>query len=571
MRHWPLLKVLLLITIASSEFSSAIAAELNAVSQQAIVSTGHPLATDVAIQVMEDGGNAIDAAVAAALTLGVVKSSGSGLGGGCFIIARTEDGEFIAIDGRETAPAKATRDMYLDKDGKAISQASQTGPLAVGTPGALAAYELLLKQAGRKSIAALLQRPAEIAADGFPLSEAEAQAMKILTPTFKRFPGSRVVYLKPDGSHYRPGETFKQPDLAETYRKIASNGSEWFYRGPFAKNVGAWMQQNGGILSTQDFSSYKPGVRKPLMTTYRDYQIVGFPPPSSGGVHIAQILNILEPFNLKAMHAKSPAQFTHTVTEAMRLAFADRAYWLGDPAFAKVPSGLASKSYAKRLSARIKQNKVLTDIKHGLPPGWNQQHFGGDNTTHISAADANGNWVAITATINTLFGSKLIVPGTGLILNNEMDDFSVTPGVPNAFGLIGAQANAIEPGKRMLSSCSPTMVMHDDEPILAVGAAGGPRIITSTLLTIIRRLDLQQSLEQAVQQPRFHHQWWPEELNLETGFSPDQKRQLKSLGHKIGPARTARVHAVGRTDDGKMLTGVADPRAHGKAAGMQQQ
>jgi gamma-glutamyltranspeptidase/glutathione hydrolase len=529
-----------------------------------MVATVHPLATEAALNAMREGGNAIDGAVAAALTLGVVDGFNSGLGGGCFLLIRTADGQFHAIDGRETAPAAATRDMYV-RNGKPQTEWSKTGPLASGVPGALAAYELAVKEHGQRDLAALLRPAAEIAEQGFVLSNVYSQRLASTAAKLAQFEGSRAIFLKPDGQPYHEGETLRQADLAKTYRAIAEHGTNWFYRGPFAQQVAAWMAEHGGILTAKDFADYHPVRREPLVTQYRDYTIVGFPPPSSGGVHVAQILAMLERFNLKQLHEEDPAQFIHVTAEAMKLAFADRAYWLGDPDFARVPRGLNDRQYTKALSQKIDPARASRVKRHGTPPNSVEEVF--RHTTHIAAADAQGNWVAITATINTTFGSKVVVPGTGVVLNNEMDDFAIMPGVPNAFGLVGAEANAVAPGKRPLSSMSPTMVLRDNQPVMTVGAAGGPKIITQATLAIINHLDLGLSLHDAVAAPRFHHQWSPEELVVEHTIDEAIQGRLREFGHTVREESSAGVTQAIAVGDAGELIGVHDPRVPGKAAG----
>jgi gamma-glutamyltranspeptidase/glutathione hydrolase len=343
-------------------------------------------------------------------------------------------------------------------------------------------------------------------------------------------------------------------------------GIDWFYRGEFANRVAAWMEKNGGLLTREDFANYAVKQRTPLQTTYRDYTIVGFPPPSSGGVHVAQILNILEHFDLAELHRREPIVATHVVVEATKLAFADRAHWLGDADFVSVPRGLASKQYAATLAERIQLDKVIEVPKHSTPDGWEQDLFGG-HTAHIAAADDLGNWVAITATVNTTFGSKVIVPGTGIVLNNEMDDFSAQPGVPNVFGLIGAENNSVKPRKRPLSSMSPTIVLQDGRPMLTVGASGGPRIITQVLLAIIRHLDYQMPLDQALAEPRFHHQWVPNEIWCEEAYPVALRVQLEQLGHKLkADDKKGATQAIVWLPERGFL-GVHDPRVPGKAAG----
>ncbi len=556
-----LIVVLAWLTISCAEL--AFFTELAVAAEQCVVATVQPLGTDAGLQAFERGGNAVDTAIAAALTLGVVDSPNSGLGGGCFILIRQPDGSLLAIDGREKAPAAATSDMYV-RDGKADPQLSTQGPLAVGVPGALAAYDLAIEKCGQLGLADLLLPAAEIAEQGFPIDRVYARRLASMADELALFPGSKAVLLKQDGTPYREGEILRQTDLARSYRRIAELGPAWFYQGDFAEAVGQWMAANGGILTAADFVNYEPVERKPLVSTYRDWQIVGFPPPSSGGVHVAQILNILERFDLGKEYQRNPVRATHIMIEAMKLAFADRAYWLGDSDFADVPLGLVDKSYAQTLAKRIQLDRMSDVPAHGNPPRAQEALFG-RHTTHITAADSVGYWVAITATINTTFGSKVIVPGTGIVLNNEMDDFSSQPGIPNAFGLIGAENNAIAPGKRPLSSMSPTIVLDSTgEPVLTAGAAGGPKIITQVLLTLVRTLDLGQELSVAVAAPRHHHQWRPDTVLLESSFPQHIAEGLKGYGHRIEMVDESGVtQAIGRDAEGR-LVGVHDPRIPGK-------
>ncbi|HEX5104232.1 MAG TPA: gamma-glutamyltransferase, partial [Pirellulaceae bacterium] len=359
------------------------------------------------------------------------------------------------------------------------------------------------------------------------------------------------------------------PELAATYRAIADQGPDWFYRGPFAAAAEKWMVEHGGILSADDFAAYKPIVRQPLVTKYRGRTVVGFPPPSSGGVHVAQILNILEQFDLAAIHARDPAEYQHVLAEAMKLAFADRAHWLGDPAFARVPRGLVEKEYAQGLAAKINLAKATPVAGHGAPGDADERVFE-KHTTHIAAADAEGNWVAITQTINTSYGSKVIVPGTGVVLNNEMDDFAIAPGTPNAFGLVGAEANAVAPGKRPLSSMSPTIILEDGQPVMTLGAAGGPTIINQVVQAIVRRFDLQLPLEECLAQPRIHHQWSPDLLRVESKLTEAEQKGLADRGHEltVTTAKIGVTQAIEFDTTSDMFRGLADPRVPGKAAGI---
>ena len=537
-----------------------------ATGQRWMIATGHATATEAAADVFRDGGNAVDAAVAAALTLGVVDGNNSGIGGGCLVLIHTSDGRLIAIDGRETAPAAAHKDMYL-RDGKPLTTASQTGPLAVGTPGALAAYQIAVERCGTRSLAELLQLGITAAEEGFIVSRSYARAVKGVARHLAKFDGSRAVLLHDDGSPIDEGERLVQRDLANTYRQVAEQGIGWFYRGPFAQKVGAWMAANGGILTAADFAGYEAKLREPLRTTYRGYTIIGFPPPSSGGIHVAQILNILENYDLRAIEQQDRVAAAHILVEAFKLAFADRAHWLGDADFVDVPRGLISKEYAKELAQRIDSERAIEVPTHGTPPNWRQDVFG-RHTTHIAAADADGNWVAITATVNTGFGSKVIVPGTGVVLNNEMDDFSIHPGVPNAFGLVGAENNAVEPGKRPLSSMSPTIVLDNGgQPVLTAGAAGGPKIITQVVLAIVRQFDFEESLTDAVERPRLHHQWRPNAVSYERDLQPAIVEGLRERGHNVEKLGSGgRTQAIARGENGEFI-GVADSRGDGKTMG----
>ena len=525
------------------------------------VATVDPIATDAAIAAMKKGGNAVDGAVAAGLTLGVVNGYNSGIGGGCFMVIRLANGKFRVIDGRETAPAAARHDMYV-RDGRANTRASKVGALASGTPGALAAYELAARKHGRLPLNWHLENAARIAADGFEIPAAYAGRIRATGNDLRRFKASASLLLDADGKALQAGALLRQPDLARTCRAVAKNGIGWFYGGPFAAATEKWMKANGGILTAHDLANYKVKLREPVRVTYRGHEIVSMPPPSSGGVHLGQILNILENFDLKNMKPKS-VDFIHLVTEAMKLAFADRAHWLGDADFVPVPRGLVDKAYAKELAKRIRMDRAGTVAGHGQPPRSTEDLFN-RHTTHFSCADKDGNWVSCTATVNTSFGSKVIIPGTGVILNNEMDDFSIQPGVPNAFGLIGAKANAIAPGKRPLSSMSPTLVLKNGEPILAVGAAGGPTIITQTLLAIIHAIDFGLPVKEALSQPRFHHQWAPDQLRIEKKVERKVLDGLRKRGHKLKLQDKMGATQAVSLRNGKFES-AHDPRILGKA------
>jgi gamma-glutamyltranspeptidase/glutathione hydrolase len=517
-----LLGALLSLSVLANDYAAVSA------NGEGVVATVHPLATKAALDVFAKGGNAIDAAVAVAFTLGVVDSHNSGIGGGNFAMVRWADGSIEAFDGREQAPAAAHRDMYI-RAGKAMTQLSKTGALAVGIPGSLAVYEAMHQQGGKLPWQELVNAAADLAERGFPLAQVSADRLASTASQLQKFPASAAVLLDADGKPWPAGHGLKQPDLANTYRAIAKQGSEYFYRGDFAKRVAQWMAANGGLITEQDFANYKLKKRTPVVSEYRGYQVYGFPPPSSGGVHVAQILSMLEPFDLSAM---SEVERYHVMAEAMRLAFADRAYFLGDPDFVPVPKALLSKEYLRQRNQLIDVERAAERVEHGKPDGGDIDLFG-KHTTHFSIADKWGNWVSITTTVNTSFGSKVMVPGTGLVLNNQMDDFSIQPGVPNAFGLVGNEANSVQPFKRPLSSMSPTLVLQGDEPVMALGAAGGPTIITQVVQALVNTIDLAMSPEQALAATRVHHQWRPKLLFTEPGINPTLREGLVAKGHQL--------------------------------------
>ena len=558
-----LLRTLLLVVFAGFGWIPSWAN--SAQGERGMVASGHPLATQAGLEVLKRGGNAIDAAVAVGLTLGVVDGHNSGIGGGCIMIIRRANGRILLLDGRETAPLIANRDMFL-RNGVADPNLSQVGPLAIATPGALLAYNYAAGNFGRLPIREHLLQAANLAEKGFPIDAAYAERLAEAAPQLAAFPASREIFLHPDGSPRGVGESLRQVDLARTYRGIAQLGPGYFYTGAFAVATVRWMTKHGGFLSDADLGLYRIGFREPVTSTYRGRAIVGFSPPSSGGVGVAEVLNIVEHFDLKK-YGPNSADTIHIIAEAMKLAFADRAFWMGDPEFTRVPRTLASKAYAARLAARISMDHAIPVPQHGIPPAALQDYFG-KHTTHFSTADAQGNWVACTATINTSFGSKVVIPGTGVLMNNEMDDFSAQPGAPNYFGLVGAEANAIAPGKRPLTSMSPTLVMVNGRPLLALGAAGGPTIISQIVLAIINSVDFGMDAETALAQPRFHQQWRPDELRLEAAIPDPVVRELERRGHHVVRVRAiGAAQAVGLTSDGKKFLGVSEPRGYGSAAG----
>ena len=523
--------------------------------------TVQPLATEAALEAFRRGGNAVDAAAAAAFTLGVVDGHNSGVGGGCFILVRSPDGKIVCLDGREVAPAGASRDMFL-REGKVDEQLSKTGPLASGVPGAAAAWKSAVEKFGKLPFADALRAGIRHAREGFPIDEVYARKLKATAADLARFPASKEIFLQPDGQPWPKGHVLVQKDLAASYEKLAGEGTDWFYRGGFAQATADYMKENGGLITAEDFAHYRLVEREPLVTRFREWQIVGVPPPSSGGVHVAQMLNILT--HLPQEEPGTP-EFTHTVVEAMKLAFADRAYWLGDPAFVSVPKGLVSDDYARQLALRIDPRRATPVDKHADPPDWQSNSFE-KHTTHLATADSGGFWVSATATINTAFGSKVVVPGTGILLNDEMDDFSVAPGAPNHFRLVGGEANSVAPGKRPLSSMSPTIVLDaKDRPVMSIGAAGGPTIISQVLLGLLCCLDHDMSPSAALALPRFHHQWRPDQIRLEASMPEKVKDSLRALGHKLDEQKEfGACQIIGQGKDG-IFIGASDPRVPGAA------
>jgi len=518
------------------------------------VATVNPYASSIAMEVVERGGNAIDAAIAAAFTLGVVDGHNSGIGGGCFILVRLADGQILAIDGREMAPAAASRDMFV-VNGKADPELSRTGALASGIPGSVAAFDRLQKLGGKLQFRDLVLPAADLAEKGFSISPALAERIAATAGNLAKFPDSAAIYLDENKKPLPAFSTLKQKDLAGTYRAIAKQGLRYFYQGDFAKKTGRWMKANGGLITDKDFANYQIKMRKPIVSEFAGYTLYGFPPPSSGGIHVAQILNILEQFDLDKL---APAERYHLIAEAMKFAFADRAYWLGDGDFTKVPLALTDKRYAQTIAKKISLDKTTSDISYGNPDV-DIQHLMNKHTTHIAAADKDGNWVAITSTVNTSFGSKVVIPGTGVVLNNQMDDFSAQVGAANAFGLVGSDANAIAARKRPLSSMSPTLVFKNNEPVMALGAAGGPTIISQVVQTLLYSLNDSMPVEKAMAQARIHQQWNPNVLFVEAAMPAEIQQSLQKKGHDLKVWPTMGASQAIQLRDGKLVP-VAEPR-----------
>ena len=496
-----------------------------------VVSAQH-LATRVGVEVLKKGGNAVDAAVAVGYALAVVYPAAGNLGGGGFMTLQFADGRKTFVDFREKAPLAATADMYLDKNGAVIEGLNTTGHLAVGVPGTVAGLELARAKYGTRPRAALIAPAIKLAQQGYVLDQGDIEMLETATEDFRKDAPSAAIFLN-KGQPYKPGERLVQKDLAQTLQRISRFGEAGFYKGPVAAALVASSQAGKGIITQADLDQYKARELKPVECNYRGYGIVSAPPPSSGGVIICEILNILEGYPMQALGYRS-AQGVHYQIEAMRHAYVDRNSYLGDPDFIKNPlDRLLSKDYAAQIRAAIQPDHagVSQAIKPGVAP------HEGSNTTHYSIVDQWGNAAAVTYTLNDWFGAKVTAAKTGVILNNEMDDFTSKIGAPNMYGLIQGQANAIAPGKRPLSSMSPTIVTKDGKPVMVLGTPGGSRIITAVLHSLVNAVDYGMNVQEAVDAPRFHQQWMPEETNLEPfALSPDTQKLLERMGHKLGGA-----------------------------------
>lgn len=522
-----------------------------------MVASANSIATRVGVDVLERGGNAVDAAVAVGYVLAVTHPQAGNIGGGGFMLLRTKDGKTTAIDFREMAPSKASRDMFLDEKGNADSKKSLTSHLASGVPGTVAGFAMATEKYGTMPMSDLIQPALALAKDGFPVNQALADDLvqygrEVLLNNDR----SRAIFFKSGDVPWSKGETLIQTDLAASLDLIAKQGADAFYKGPIAEQIANEMEKNGGLITKADLAGYKAVERQPVSGTYRGYEVYSMPAPSSGGIHIIQILNILENFDLKSMGQNS-ADAIHVMSEAMKFAYADRSEYLGDPDFVTVPVGaLTSKEYAKNLAAKIDMNKARpsSEIRPGkLAP------YESDQTTHYSVVDSQGNAVAVTYTLNTNFGSGIVAGNSGILLNNQMDDFSAKPGVPNVYGLIGGEANAVQAGKRPLSSMSPTIVTKDDQVFLVTGSPGGSRIITTVLQIVLNTLEFNMNIAEATNAPRIHHQWLPEEIRIEKGISPDTIRLLEKKGHKVSVKPTmGSTQSIVVTREG--LFGAADPR-----------
>lgn len=529
--------------------------------ENGVVSSADVLASEVGIKILKEGGNAIDAAVGVGFTLAVVYPQAGNIGGGGFFVIHLADGSDISLDFRETAPLKSYRDMYLDSNGNVIENLSTLGNLAAAVPGSVAGLLYALEKYGTMNRQSVMKYAIDFAENGFRVSDRLARSINGYQDDFKKFPGSKKIF----GKKFREGDLLIQQDLSKTLKKIAEKGVEGFYKGEVADLIVEEMERTGGIITYEDLNNYKPKEREVLKGSYRGYKLISMPPPSSGGVCLIYLLNILEKFNLVKFDLYS-AENIHLMVEAMRRVYADRSEHLGDPDFYDVPVDvLISKDYADKSFSDFDENKSTPSDQLKPMKIINE----GNNTTHYSVADKYGNLVSATTTINDTYGNKVVVDGAGFFLNNEMDDLSVKPGEPNIFGLLGNEANAIEPGKRPLSSMTPTIVFTPEgKPYLVVGSPGGGRIITTVLHTIIRLIDYNLELEDAVDLPRFHHQWYPDEIQIERETIDGQtQRKLIEMGHSIrNISNFGRIDAVIFSSVG-LMKGYSDSRGYGKAVG----
>ncbi len=561
------------VTSTSRAFEGSLASPLPQaaaprLARYAMVVSAHPEASRIGTQILQRGGNAYDAAVAMQFALAVALPAAGNIGGGGFLLYRDRNGSAGALDFRETAPAGASRDMYLDKQGNLIDNLSTAGPLAVGTPGTVAGMATLHKQLGKLSWATLVQPAVTLATRGVALTAKEAAGLNRTRADFQKYnPGSPPAYLRPGGGEWQPGDTLHLPELARTLARIRDQGRAGFYQGETARLLLAAMKAGGGLVAQKDLDGYQAKWREPLRGRYRDYDVITMPPPSAGGVALLQMLQMLEPVDLAQAGYHTPLA-VHYIAEAERRAYADRASYLGDPDFGTVPvQKLLDTDYNRQRAASFRSRGRAT-ASSAVAAGAGLPGYESSETTHYSIIDAFGNAVSCTTTLNGGYGSKVVVPGAGFLLNNEMDDFSAKAGAPNAYGLTGGKANAIAPGKRMLSSMTPTILTHNGKVALVTGTPGGSTIITSVLQSILGVVDYGLNAQQVVTAPRLHHQWLPDQLDVEAGaLLPAAQDTLRAHGYPINPRLPwGRLDIIHVRPDGVLEAG-ADPRGDDTALG----
>jgi len=535
------------------------------IGKKAMVVSAHRLASEVGVEIMKKGGNAVDAAVAVGFALSVVFPEAGNIGGGGFMLIRKSDGEAICIDFREKAPKAAWCDMYIDSSGN-VTQNSVRGHLSVGVPGTVAGLLKALENYGTMKLSTVIEPSISLAKNGFIVDENLSNNLREYEKDLRKYE-STVKYFFRNGEVYKQGDTIRQPDLAKTLERIKIHGAKDFYRGETARLIVEEMKNGGGLITNEDLANYEAIIREPLVGNYRDYEIISVPPPSSGGICLIEILNTLEHFDLSSLGYHS-SRSIHIIAEAMKRVYADRAEYLGDADFITIPTEvLTSKKYSDELANGIDtlhakpSNSISSKIRHINEP---------QNTTHYSVIDSSGNCVAVTYTLNDLFGSQVVVDSAGFFLNNEMDDFSSKPGSPNSYGLVGSYANSIEGGKRPLSSMSPTIILHNNKPVLILGARGGSRIITAVLQVIINMIDYKMDIDDAVNFPRFHHQWLPDELIYERFcFPEDVVQNLIAKGHNVKEVKSkiGALEVIYIDQSNGYIYGVPDSREGGTAIG----
>lgn len=528
-----------------------------------MVVTQERLSAQVGADVLVRGGNAVDAAVATGFAMAVTYPRAGNIGGGGFMVIHTAKGEDVTIDYRETAPGKATRDMFLGSDGKPDITKSRDSALGIGVPGTVAGLALALEKygSGKLTLSDLLQPAIALASDGFVLTDDGADTLPDWHRRLARWPSSKAIFSRADGTSLGEGDRLVQRDLADTLTAIAQQGPRGFYEGPVAEKLVDGINKAGGIFTLDDLKTYRPIIRQPVRGSYRGYDIISMPPPSSGGTVLLETLNILEGFPMSDMQQGS-APSLHLLIEAMKRAYADRARYLGDPAFVNAPiAALISKDYAAKQRGTIDPRRA-TPWSDALTPKPPRE---GQNTTHYSVVDRAGNAVSNTYTLNFSYGMGLVPEGTGVLLNNELDDFTASPGASNAYGLVGYEANLPGPGKRPLSSMTPTIVLKDGKPVLVTGSPGGSRIISTTLQVIVNVIDYRMDVMSAVAAPRLHHQWLPDDVRIENGFPEPVLDGLRAMDHRIvKPMGQTSANSIAVTPGG--LLGAPDPRTRGAAA-----
>ncbi|OGU77436.1 MAG: gamma-glutamyltransferase [Ignavibacteria bacterium RBG_16_34_14] len=528
------------------------------------VVSANMLASQVGVEVLKKGGNAVDAAVAVGFALAVTYPSAGNLGGGGFMVIHLADGKETTIDYREKAPMNSNRNMYLDGEGNYIPELSNSGVTSVGVPGSVAGLLYALEKYGTLSLAEILEPAIKLAEEGFILDYHTARSFSYNLQDFSMYKSSMNVFSK-GGRPYEEGDRFFQPNLAWTLKQLKEKGRDGFYKGKTAELFVDQIQKNGGYITFNDLEVYKPIEREPIKGSYRGYKIISMGPPSSGGVCLIQLLNILENYSF-AKEEWGSSSYIHKLVEAMKYVYADRSKHLGDPDFYKVPvNSLLSKEYAKEIFKKIKNTATPSSE---ISPSDKISFLESNETTHYSVYDSYGNAVSTTTTINSSYGNKIVVDGAGFLMNNEMDDFSSKPGEPNIYGLIGGEANAIEPGKRMLSSMAPTIILKEGKPYLILGSPGGSTIITVVLQVVLNCLDFGMNIKKAIDMPRIHHQWLPDSIDYEPfALTQDVKDNLIKLGHKLGrETDLGRVEGI-MIDDKNLIWGETDPRGYGGVSG----